>query len=275
MENMLVVVFENEQKAYDGSKALKALDSEGSISIHAEAVVKKNDDGTITVKQEGDDFPVRTVGGTAVGALIGLLGGPIGVVVGAVGGTLAGGAWDISRAGVDTGYLNEVSAKLTPGKWAVVSDVSEDWITTPVDTQMETLGGTVFRVARENIDHEQFAKDVAAIKADIAQLKAEQAKSRANQKVKLQLKIDNLNEKLRSKLEAAKLRSMEQKKENKAKVDALEKKAARAKGEAKAKIETRIYEIKEEYKRDEEAFERSSKKNEEDVEKSMTGEANA
>ncbi|MGA3289084.1 MAG: DUF1269 domain-containing protein [Candidatus Bathyarchaeia archaeon] len=275
MENMLVAVFENELKAYDGSRALAELESEGSISVHAEAVIKKNDDGTVTIKQKGDDFPIRTVGGTAVGALIGLLGGPIGLALGAVAGTVAGSIGDKKRAGVNTEFLNEVSAKLTPGKWAVVSDVSEDWITTPLDTRMEALGGTVFRAARENVEHEQYAKDVAAIKEDIAQLKAEQAKSRANQKVKLQLKIDNLNEKLRTELEAAKLRSMEQKKETKAKVEALEKKAANAKGEAKAKIENRIYEIKEKYKRDEEAFERWSKKNEEDIEEWMTGEANA
>jgi len=271
----LVVVFENELKAYDGSRALADLESEGSISVHAEVVIEKNDDGTVTIKQKGDDFPIRTVGGTAVGALIGLLGGPIGLALGAVVGTAAGSIWDMNRAGVNADFLNEVSAKLTPGKWAIVSDVSEDWITTPVDSRMEALGGTVFRAARENVDHEQFAKDVAAIKKDIAQLKVEQSKSRANQKVKLQLKIDNLNEELRTKLEAAKLRSMEQEKETKAKVEALEKKAAKATGEAKAKIETRIYEIKEKYKRDEEAFERWSKKNEEDVEKSMTGEADA
>ena len=272
---MLVAVFENELKAYDGSRALAELESEGSISVHAEAVIKKNDDGTVTIKQKGDDFPIRTVGGTAVGALIGLLGGPIGLALGAVAGTVAGSIGDKKRAGVNTEFLNEVSAKLTPGKWAVVSDVSEDWITTPLDTRMEALGGTVFRAARENVEHEQYAKDVAAIKEDIAQLKAEQAKSRANQKVKLQLKIDNLNEKLRTELEAAKLRSMEQKKETKAKLDVLEKKAAKSKGEAKAKIETRINEIKQKYKRDEKALERWSKKNEEDVEKWMTGEANA
>ena len=207
--------------------------------------------------------------------MIGLLGGPIGLALGAVAGTIAGSIGDMNRAGVNADFLKEVSAKLTPGKWAIVSDVSEDWITTPVDTRMEALGGTVFRAARENVEHEQYTKDVAAIKADITQLKAEQAKSRANQKVKLQLKIDNLNEKLRTKLEAAKLRSMEQKKEAKAKVEALEKKAANAKGEAKAKIKTRIYEIEEKYKRDEEAFERWSKKNEEDIEEWMTGDANS
>ena len=275
MENMLVVVFENELKACDGSGALAELESEGSISIHAQAVIKKNDDGTITIKQKGDDFPIRTVGGTAVGALIGLLGGPIGLALGALAGAVAGSIGGKNRVGVNTEFLNEVSAKLTPGKWAVVSDVSEDWITTPLDTRMEALGGTVFRAARENVEHEQFAKDVEAIKEDIAQLKAEQAKSRANQKVKLQLKIDNLNEKLRTELEAAKLSSVEQKKEIKAKVEALEKKAANAKGEAKVRIENRIYEMKEKYKRDEEAYERWSKKNEEDIEEWMTGEANA
>ena len=55
MERMLVVVFENELKAYDGSRELKALDLK-ETSIHSEAVIKKNDDGTITIKQEGDDF---------------------------------------------------------------------------------------------------------------------------------------------------------------------------------------------------------------------------
>jgi uncharacterized membrane protein len=255
MERMLVVVFENELKAYDGSRALKALDSEGSISVHSEAVVKKNDDGTITIKQEGDDFPIRTVGGTAVGSLIGLLGGPIGVAVGAVGGTLVGGAWDINRAGVNADFLKEVSAKLTAGKWAIVAEISEDWVT-PVDTQMEALGGTVFRTARSSFEHEQYKRDVAAIKADIAQLKAEQAKSRADQKAKLQAKIDNLNKKLQSKLEQAKQRSEQQQKEAKAKVDALEKKAAKAKGEAKAKIEARIAEIKETEKKSQEGIDK-------------------
>jgi uncharacterized membrane protein len=243
MENMLVVVFENELKACDGSRALAELESESSISIHAQAVIKKNDDGTITIKQKGDDFPIRTVGGTAVGSLIGLLGGPIGLALGVVAGTISGSILDMGRAGVNVDFLDEVSAKLTPGKWAIVSDVSEEWIT-PVDTRMGALGGTVFRTAREDVENEQDAKDVAAIKADIAQLKAGQAKSRTEHKAKLQTKIDNLNKKLHTKLEQAKQRSEHREEEAKAKVDALEKKAAKAKGEAKVAIEARIAEIK-------------------------------
>ena len=90
MEKMLVVVFENEKKAFEGTRALADLDLEGSIAVHAEAVIQKNQDGTVSMKQGEDDFPVRTVGGTAIGSLIGLLGGPVGFGIGAaIGATTA------------------------------------------------------------------------------------------------------------------------------------------------------------------------------------------
>ena len=274
MERMLVVVFENELKAYDGSKALSELESEGSISVHARAVIMKNAEGKVIVKQERDDFPIRTVGGTAIGALIGLLGGPIGLGIGAVAGTLTGSILDLNRAGVDSEFIDDVSKKLEPSKWAVVADISEEW-ETPLDLRMAALGGTVFRATRQSVGHEQHARDVAAIKANIAQLKTEQAKARADQKAKIQSKIDALNNKLNVKMEQAKQRAKQQQEEAKAKVDALEKKAAKANDETKAKIKKRIAELKEEYKREEEAFDRWSKKNEEDVEKWMTGEVPA
>jgi len=253
MERMLVVVFDNELKAYDGFKALTELDSAGSISIHAQAVIKKNQDGSIIVKHKGEDFPIRTVGGTAIGALIGLLGGPIGLGIGAVAGTLTGRILDMNRAGVNAGFLDGVSKKLTPGKWAIVSDINEEWIT-PVDTRMAVLGGTVFRITRQDVESEQEARSVAALKADIAQLKAEQAKSQAEQKAKIQLRIDDLNKKLHTMREQAKQRSKQEQDETKAKVEALKEKSAKAKGEAKAKIEARIAEMKEKLKESKERF---------------------
>jgi uncharacterized membrane protein len=271
MERMLVVIFDNEPKAYDGSTALSELDSKGSISIHGKAVIEKNADGTVTVNQKGEDFPVGTLSGTAVGALIGLLGGPVGLGVGALAGTVAGGVLDMSRAGINADFLDEVSDKLTPGKWAIVADISEER-EIPVDARMAALGGTVFRATRQNVEDDQDAKDVAALKANVAQLKVEQANSRAEEKAKIQLKIDNLNGMLHVKLEQARQRSKQREEEATAKVEALEKKAAKAKGDAKAKIEARIAEIKEDYKKKEEAFDRWSKKNEEYVDRWMSGE---
>jgi hypothetical protein len=161
----------------------------------------------------------------------------------------------MNHAGVNADFLNEVSAKLTPSKWAVVADVSEDWVT-PVDTRMEALGGTVFRVTRENVEDDQYARDVATIKADIAQLKAEHAKARADRKAKLQAKIDNLNTKLQSKLVQAKQKSEQRQKEAKAKVEALEKKAAKAKSDEKAAIEARIADIEERDRKADEEFDK-------------------
>ena len=85
--------------------------------------------------------------GTAIGSLIGLLGGPIGLGIGATAGVLAGGVADLHAAGVRADFIDEVSAALTPGKYALAAEISEEWVT-PVDTRMEALGGVVFRTPR-------------------------------------------------------------------------------------------------------------------------------
>ena len=246
MERMLAVVFENETKAYEGSRALNALDHEGSISIHAESVIQKNADGTVSVKQVDGDFPIRAVAGTAIGSLIGVLGGPVGFAAGAVIGASAGMLRDAYLADVNVDFLDDVLKSLTPGKFAVVADVSEEW-STPVDTRMEALGGWVHRTAREHFEEERRAKELAALRAEIAQLTTEQAQARADRKVKIQAKIDALNMKLQRKLDEAKQRSEALKKETDAKVNALQEKAAKAQREAKTAINGRIAEIKKEY----------------------------
>ena len=246
MEKMLVVVFDNESKAYEGSRALNQLDSEGNITIHAEAVIGKNNDGTLTVKQGDGDFPVRTVSGTAIGSLIGLLGGPAGLAVGALAGTMVGSIADLFVAGVDSDFLAEASNALTPGKYAIVADVSEEWVT-PVDTRMEALNGFVFRTARQSFEEAQRAREVAEVRAEMDQLKAEHARAKAEHKAKLQAKIDGLNTRLQAKLQQARQRSEQIKNETDAKVQGLQKKAAKAQGDAKAVINARVSEIKKQY----------------------------
>ncbi|HVP25142.1 MAG TPA: DUF1269 domain-containing protein [Methanomicrobiales archaeon] len=247
MEKMVVVVFDSESKAYEGLRALNQLDSEESVAIYAEAVIRKNPDGTVTAKQVEEDFPVRTVGGTAIGSLIGLLGGPVGFGVGAVVGMYAGGLSDIYAAGVSEDFLREVSDRLTPGKYAVVADLSEEWVT-PVDVTMEGLGGFVFRTAKTDFEADQRAKDIGALKAEIAELKAEHTKAKADRKAKLQAKIDGFNARLRNKQEKARQRLDQKMSEADAKIKALEKRAAKARGDAKAASEARKTEIRKQAK---------------------------
>ena len=246
MEKMLVVVFDNETAAYEGSQALNQLDLEGNITVHAEAVVCKNPDGTVTVKQGDDNFPVRTVSGTAIGSLIGLLGGPAGLAIGMLTGTIAGSFADLFAAGVNSDFLGEVSNALIPGKYAIVADISEEWVT-PLDTRMEALNGFVFRTAKTSFEEAQRTRDLAELRTEIDQLKAELAGAKAERKAKLQAKIDGLNARLQAKLQQARERSGQIKSETEAKVQALQQKAAQAQGDAKAAINKRVAEINKQY----------------------------
>jgi uncharacterized membrane protein len=242
MEKMLVIVFPDEKKAYEASRALAELDREGSIAIYAEAVVQKYSNGQVTTKQAEDTFPIRSVAGTAIGSLIGLLGGPIGVAVGAMAGATTGMVTDLYVAGVDEDFLADTSAALAPGTFAVIADVSEEWVT-PVDSKMEALGGIVFRTPRQHFEEERRAMVVAELRQEVDSLKAEHAKVRDERKAKIQSRIDALNRKLEAKVEQAQQRSQQLKTEADAKVQKLQKKAATAQEQAKAAIKNRISEI--------------------------------
>ena len=146
MDRMLVVVFDSEDKAYEGKKALLQLDSEGSISVYGYAVVAKNADGTATIKQGDDSGPLGTLAGTSLGSLIGVLFGPVGLAIGGTAGFAGGISADLANAGVGDEFIDDVSKFLLPSKVAVVAEIEEDW-TTPVDTRMESIGGLVFRRA--------------------------------------------------------------------------------------------------------------------------------
>jgi len=228
MEKMLVVVFDNESKAYEGKKALLQLDNEGSISVYAYAVLAKHADGTASVKQGDDAGPLGSLVGTALGSLIGLLGGPAGVAVGAAAGLGAGSAVDIDNARIGDDFIADVTKQLLPTRVAVVAEIEEDW-TTPVDTRMEAIGGTVFRRALSDVQHQIHEENVAAMKADLAQMKAEHAKTHAEHKAKLQEKINQLDSKIQAQLQKAKDRRAAAEKEAQAKVQILKAKAEAAK----------------------------------------------
>jgi uncharacterized membrane protein len=227
MERMLVVVFESETQAYEGSAALHQLEQDGNLSIYAGAVVVKNADGTTRIRQAEDFGPFGTLLGTSVGSLIGLLGGPVGVAVGAVSGLALGGLSDLDNVRVGEDFIDEVAASLTPTKVAVIAEVDEEW-TTPVDTRMEALGGKVIRRALWEVRDAMTDAEIAAMKADVAQLKAEMAQARADHRAKLQAKVDELQAKLDAKQKQAKERHEAFAQRQKSKREVLKKNAAAA-----------------------------------------------
>lgn len=231
MDRMLVVVFDTESKAYEGKKALLQLDEEGSIGVYGYAVLAKNADGSASLKQGDDVGPIGSLLGTSLGSLIGVLAGPVGLALGASAGLLAGGAFDVNNAGIGADFIDDVAKVLLPNRVAVVAEIDEEW-TTPVDTRMEAIGGTVFRRARAEVEDTIDEENVAAIKADLAQLKAEHAKAQADRKAKLQEKINQLDSRMQAQLQKAKERREGAQRRAQAKVEVLKSKAA----EARAKV---------------------------------------
>jgi uncharacterized membrane protein len=247
-DKMIVAVFDNEKNAYEGTKALSDLHAEGSITLYASAVIAKDAGGRVNVKQIADQGPIGTGLGLVTGTLIGLLGGPAGVAVGAGVGTFGGMLHDFAKVGVGEDFLEEVAQQMKPGKVAVVAEVQEEWVM-PLDTRMEAVGGVVIRRMRGEVLDSQIERDAAALKAEIADLKAEHALARQESKAKLEAKINAVKARLQETRDRAKAAAEATEKEMEAKVKALKEQAAKARGDAKTKLEARIAEVQADYKR--------------------------
>jgi uncharacterized membrane protein len=248
MDKMLVIVFDSELKAYEGSKALQELQREGSINLYAKAVIARDASGKVSVKQEGDMGPIGTAVGLLTGSLIGLIGGPIGLAIGAGAGTVGGSIFDLAHLGVSQDFLYEVEQSLQPGKAAVVAEVWEEWIL-PVDTRMEALGGTVFRRTRREYLETQIDRDVKALQADLAELEAELDQATGEARAKLQKQVDAARGRLQAAQDSIQARIEASQQETEAKIKSLQEQAAEESGERKAKREARIAELQAHQKR--------------------------
>ena len=165
MSKFVVIVFPNETQAYQGVRAMKELHAEGSLTLYSMAVVVKDAEGKLAIKDAAEKGPLGTAVGALAGGLVGVVGGPVGMLAGSFGGTLVGSLFDIANYGVSADFVAKVSSELTFGKSAVVAEIVESW-TTPLDTRMEPLGGVVLRTWRADFEDEQIAKQIAAEKAD-------------------------------------------------------------------------------------------------------------
>jgi len=251
MEKLIVVIFDNEVKALEGSRLLWKLDSEGEISVYALRVVAKDASGPLRVIDDAEVASLPMVaGGTLVGALIGLLGGPAGAVIGAAAGLMVGTTGSIveeaEEAGVTDKFVDDITAALTPGKVAVIADISEEWMA-PVDTQMEQIGGTVFRRARSLVKAIEDDRDEAAHRAEIEQLKAERAQARADRLAKIDARIDNLRANLEAAVERKRVKMQLRQPQRDARFEALQTKANRANGDVRRRHEARIAELRRDY----------------------------
>jgi uncharacterized membrane protein len=160
MDNYVAIVFNSDEKAFDGLHALWRLDDSGDITVHGAAVIHRDQFGHVDVATKDTDPGVRTIVGAGLGALLGALAGPVGSAAGIAGaasiaagsaagiGAAAGGTVGLTADAVKSGEHEEAAFEtgfvMNPGQSAVIAEVAEDW-TTPIDTAMTRLGGVVYR----------------------------------------------------------------------------------------------------------------------------------
>ena len=128
MDNVVLVTFEDEGKAYEEFNRLKDNEATADFTILEMAVVK-NVDGAIMVPdgfQDGYDETDNTAFGGVIGAVVGLLGGPVGVLLGAGIGLVAGMAMDDKDVDDDDSLMEYCASELAPGATALVMLAKED-----------------------------------------------------------------------------------------------------------------------------------------------------
>jgi uncharacterized membrane protein len=248
MNKVAVVVFKDEKQAYEGSRAIRDLHREGTITVYADAVIAKDANGKVSVLREPDEGPIGTLSGILIGSLIGVVGGPVGAAIGAGTGTLVGAGFDLTRLGIGSDFLDEVSGTLGPGHAAVAAEIDEGW-ETPLNSRMEALGGRILRRNSIQVEDAYFEKEIAAHEAEIDELEAELEKSSAEQKARIQASIQETKRKLQSKREELKARMESVKREGEAKIESLEKQIATAREEQKKRLKERLARTRAEYQK--------------------------
>src|SRR5271157_2100790 len=126
VDNVVVVAFKDDSKAYEGLSALKSLSDQQQLTARSAAVVERDQTGTLQIKDSLDaDTGVATAGGGFVGMLLGVVGGRVGMLLGLTGGALFGGSFELRRADDQDEVLTQLNAAINPGHTVLVAQVDE------------------------------------------------------------------------------------------------------------------------------------------------------
>jgi uncharacterized membrane protein len=142
---MVVVAFEDEFKAEEVLNTLKQLDVEAAVDLKSAAVVKRDAEGKVRIRETRDfDAKQGAIGGAVAGGLLGLLGGGLlrGAILGAAGGALAGKGIDL---GLNDEYLKSIGESLGSGASAIVALVAFERVEEAMAELDKFEGGTILR----------------------------------------------------------------------------------------------------------------------------------
>jgi uncharacterized membrane protein len=250
MEKIIFISFNNEQQAHEGVRALREL---RTVTLYAGALIAKDPNGKIVVKESAVERPAATLGGLLMDSLMGLL-GPAAIAIDTGSGALLGAAIDAAKRGVTTEFIQAIENELAQGKVGIIAEIDEEWVT-PIDIRMEPLGATVFRQTRTQIEDAFFEKEIEAQRSELAILESEKA---ANAKIAEKQKAAERNARLEAKIEATRRKIQEKEKElaeriqsvreeGEERIALLEDQKITADEEAKIQLDYRLKDIRADY----------------------------
>lgn len=163
--NVISVSFDPDNNAYAALTALKELDSQGQLGLAAAAVVVRDDDGEIVIKDRVGAVEFEgAAGGGLMGLLLGVIGGPLGVLIGGTYGLMVGSLVDLSEVEESESVLSQISTSVRPRRTALLAEVTEQSVEI-VDAAMARLGGTVLRRSVDEVEAEIAAAEKAQSEA--------------------------------------------------------------------------------------------------------------
>lgn len=156
---LLVKVFDDPGGANEALGSVEELNRRHAIKVLNVAVLIKDADGEVTLKETGDlDAKQGRLFGAITGGLMGLVAGPAGAVVGALAGAGAGGfAAKRIDMGLSDEFLKGFQERLQPGSSALVVLVEHEWAQSLADALGDLEGVTVQQTLTDELV-QQFMK---------------------------------------------------------------------------------------------------------------------
>jgi uncharacterized membrane protein len=239
MNEMLVAVFDTEDAAARGMRTLNEFHDEGGISLYGSALIVKNRDGRISVKQHSGEAPLGTGLGLMMGGIVGILGGPAGAAVGASLGGYLGLLADWARHGIDLKFLDDIGKTLDVGKAAVLAEIEQSWVS-PLEQRLTQQGGTVFRRFRTDLVDDQLLREEMALQKALETLEDELDKATAAHREALLENVADVKQQLRTIQDRAKAAIELKTAETELKLKALRAQEEVAGQDTKAQIKKRV-----------------------------------
>jgi len=152
--NLVVITFESEDKAEQVVDRLKSLQDQAFMNLEDTAIVVKDSEGKVEVKNAIDKTVKQ---GVAFGGLLGLFLGVLflvpvgGLLLGAIGGAVYG---KLADMGVDKKFINEVSESLHPGTSAIFFVVREANVEVAVAALRQYEGKVLQTTLPEDLENE-------------------------------------------------------------------------------------------------------------------------